>query len=254
MKIGAQFFTLRDFCKTPEELALSLRKVADIGYTTVQLSGTCEFEAEWMKEQLAKNGLQCVVTHVPATKLQENIKQVCDDHKVFGCSNVGLGFYSFKNDPLEDTYKQFCDTYRPVAKGVKAEGLQFMYHNHNGEFRKLGGKTILDKMAEDFAPDEMGFILDTFWIQAGGASPAEYIRRFAGRIPTIHLKDFRYNAEIKNCICAIGDGNINFDTVAAAAADSGVEYMLVEQDNCYGEDPFSALKRSYDYLKAMGLE
>jgi hypothetical protein len=53
---------------------------------------------------------------------------------------------------------------------------------------------------------------------------------------------------------AIGDGNINFAAVAAAAADSGVDYMLVEQDDCHGEDPFSAMKRSYDYLKAMGLE
>jgi len=254
MKIGAQFYTLREFCKTPEDLALSLRKVADIGYTTVQLSGTCEFDAAWMKNELDKNGLQCVVTHVPVAKLQENIKTVCDDHKVFGCGRVGLGFYSFKNDPLEDGYKQFCDTYRPIARAVKAEGLQFMYHNHNSEFRKLDGKTVLDKMAEDFSPEEMGFILDTFWIQAGGANPAEYIRRYAGRIPTIHLKDFRYSSEIKSCICAIGDGNINFEAVAAAAADSAVEYMLVEQDNCYGEDPFSALKRSYDYLKAMGLE
>ena len=109
--------------------------------------------------------------------------------------------------------------------------------------------------AEDFSADELGFILDTFWIQAGGANPAEYIRRYAGRIPVIHLKDYQFaTGEVKNSICAIGDGNINFGAVAAAAADSGVEYMLVEQDTCHGEDPFSAMKRSYDYLKAMGLE
>ena len=255
MKIGAQFYTLREFCKTPEDLALSLRKVADIGYTTVQLSATCEFDAQWMKEQLAANGLQCVVTHVAPVKLQEQMKQVCDDHKVFGCPNVGLGFFSFKKDPLEEQYKNFCDTYLPVAKGIKAEGLYFMYHNHNAEFRKLDGKPILDKMAEDFSADELGFILDTFWIQAGGANPAEYIRRYAGRIPVIHLKDYQFaTGEVKNSICAIGDGNINFSAVAAAAADSGVDYMLVEQDDCHGEDPFSAMKRSYDYLKAMGLE
>ena len=257
MKIGAQFFTLRDFCKTPEDLALSLRKVADIGYTTVQLSGTCEYDAAWMKEQLAANGLKCVVTHVPAAKLQENLKQVCDDHKVYGCPNVGLGMFSFnpKFDPLEARYEEFCAIHRPIAQAVKAEGLYFMYHNHNAEFRKLGGKPILDKMAEDFSADELGFILDTFWIQAGGANPAEYIRRYAGRIPVIHLKDYQFaTGEVKNSICAIGDGNINFAAVAAAAADSGVDYMLVEQDDCHGEDPFSAMKRSYDYLKAIGLE
>ena len=257
MKIGAQFYTLREFCKTPEDLALSLRKVADIGYTTVQLSGTCEYDAAWMKEQLAESGLQCVVTHVPAAKLQENLKQVCDDHKVYGCPNVGLGMFSFnpKFDPLDVRYEEFCRIHRPIAQTIKAEGLYFMYHNHNAEFRKLDGKPILDKMAEDFSADELGFILDTFWIQAGGANPAEYIRRYAGRIPVIHLKDYQFaTGEVKNSICAIGDGNINFSAVAAAAADSGVDYMLVEQDDCHGEDPFSAMKRSYDYLKAMGLE
>lgn len=257
MKIGAQFFTLREFCKTPEDLALSLRKVADIGYTTVQLSGTCEFDAAWMKEELAKNGLQCVVTHTPAPKLQEDIKKVCDDHKVFGCANVGLGMFSFspKFDPLDARYEEFCSIYRPIAQAVKAEGLYFMYHNHNAEFRKLGGKTVLDQMAEDFSADEMGFILDTFWIQAGGADPAEYIREFAGRIPCIHLKDFAYSAEpaIAERISAVGDGNINWQQVVEAAVDSGVEYMLVEQDTCHGEDPFTCLRRSYEYLKAMGL-
>ena len=210
-----------------------------------------------MKEQLAVNGLKCVVTHVPAPKLQENIKQVCNDHKVYGCPNVGLGMFSFnpKFDPLEARYEEFCTIHRPIAQAVKAEGLYFMYHNHNAEFRKLGGKPILDKMAEDFSADELGFILDTFWIQAGGANPAEYIRRYAGRIPVIHLKDYQFaTGEVKNSICAIGDGNINFAAVAAAAADSGVDYMLVEQDTCHGEDPFSAMKRSYEYLKAMGLE
>jgi sugar phosphate isomerase/epimerase len=77
MKIGAQLYTLRDFCKTTEDLALTLKKVADIGYTTVQLSATCEFDAQWMKEQLAANGLKCVVTHVAPVKLQEQLKQVC---------------------------------------------------------------------------------------------------------------------------------------------------------------------------------
>ena len=255
MKIGAQFFTLRNHCKTLDDLSLSLRKVADMGYSTVQLSAVCEFEADWMKQELDRNGLKCVVTHTPVDKLKGDLKKVCDDHKTFGCHNVGLGMFTFKNDTPEERYAAFLEEYAPVAKGIKEQGLLFMYHNHNAEFRKIGGKTILRKMAEDFAPDEMGFILDTFWIQAGGANPVEYIREFAGRIPCIHLKDFRYNPdEIKNSICAIGDGNINFEAVAAAAADSGVEYMLVEQDNCYDEDPFDALRRSYAYLKSIGLE
>lgn len=254
MKLGAQLFTLREFCKDLDGFALSLKKVADIGYTTVQISGTCEFEAEWLKAELQKNGLTCVVTHVPVAKLQENLDQVCADHKVFGCENVGLGFYSFKKCELPQGYEEFRDAWLPVAKGVKERGLRFMYHNHSSEFRKVDGKPILLKMAEDFSPQEMGFILDTFWLQAGGVNPAEYIRKFAGRCPCVHLKDFMYApGEVKEGICAVGDGNINFDAVVSAAEDAGVQYLLVEQDDCHGEDPFECMRRSYEYLKAMGL-
>ncbi len=255
MKIGAQVYTVREFCKDLTGLAESLKKVADIGYTTVQISGTCDFEADWMREQLDSSGLQCVVTHVPPKKLQEELDKVCADHKVFGCENIGLGYYNFKTKSPEEAYPEFLETYKPIAAAIREKGLRFMYHNHDAEFRKLEGKTLLRRMAEDFSPEELGFVLDTFWIQAGGADPAEYIREFAGRIPCIHLKDFAYSEEpaIAERIAAVGDGNINWQRVVAAAADSGVEYMLVEQDTCHGEDPFACLRRSYEYLKAMGL-
>ena len=73
MEIGAQFFTLREFCQTLEGFAEALARVADIGYRTVQVSGTCAFEADWLREQLARTGLRCVITHpkpepMPATQ------------------------------------------------------------------------------------------------------------------------------------------------------------------------------------------
>ena len=37
MKIGAQLYTVRDFCKTLDGFSETLKKVADIGYTTVQV-------------------------------------------------------------------------------------------------------------------------------------------------------------------------------------------------------------------------
>ena len=58
MQIGAQFYTLREHCKTLEDFAESLKRVADIGYRTVQISGVCAYEPEWLQEQLQKNGLR----------------------------------------------------------------------------------------------------------------------------------------------------------------------------------------------------
>ena len=255
MKIGAQFYTIRDYCKTLEDFSESLKKVADIGYSTVQISGTCAFDAQWLKEELDKNGLKCVITHTAVPRLLNETVAVCDEHKIFGAGCVGLGMHKMPGEDLEAEYAQFLELYKPVAKTIKEQGLYFMYHNHDHEFRKIGGKTILEKMAEDFAPDEMGFTLDTFWVQAGGANPVEWIEKLKGRLPCIHLKDFQFaRGPIHDHICAVGDGNINFEPVIRAAEDAGTEYLLVEQDLCHGEDPFACLARSYRNLRALGLD
>ena len=91
MLIGAQLFTVRDACKTLDDFAETLKKVADIGYTTVQVSGTCPFEPDWLAAELKKNGLKCVITHTPPAKLLTDPVQVAKDHDVFDCQYVGLG-------------------------------------------------------------------------------------------------------------------------------------------------------------------
>ena len=65
MIIGAQLYTLREFCQTPEAFAQTLNRVAELGYKTVQVSGTCAYEPAWLKEQLRAAGLSCLLTHTP---------------------------------------------------------------------------------------------------------------------------------------------------------------------------------------------
>ena len=248
MEIGAQFYTLRDFCKDLDSFAETLKKVADIGYKTVQISGTCDYEPEWLKSELKKNGLKCVLTHTPADKLQNDPAKVAAEHDLFDCKYVGLGWFGFDEEKEGQHYDDFIRIYKPVANTLKQNGKYFMYHNHDGEFKKYNGKLIIESLAEDFSPDEMGFTLDTFWVQAGGGDPAQWIERLSGRVPCIHLKDYAFGRKM----AVIGEGNINFDRVFEKAESAGTRYMLVEQDDCNGEDPFDCLKRSYEYLKSRG--
>ena len=251
MKIGAQFYTVRNQCQTLDDFALTLRKVADIGYKTVQISGTCPYEAQWLKEQLDKNGLQCVLTHIPVPRLVGETAQVIADHHVFGCEHIGLGWYAFNEDNAEESYAHFMETYPRVAEEIRAGGRYFMYHNHDQEFKRApgGGKQIiLEKLAQEIPAEVMGFTLDTFWVQAGGGDPAQWIANLAGRVPVIHLKDYAYGRKM----AVVGEGNINFSRVFSAAEESGTKYLLVEQDDCNGEDPIECLRRSYEYLKACG--
>ncbi len=248
MEIGAQFYTVREFCKDLGGFSQSLKKVADIGYKYVQISGTCPFEPEWLKKELEKNDLKCVLTHTPPAQLTADPVQVAKDHTVFGCENVGLGGYTFNETDPAKNYANYLATYKPIAEALHANGKYFMHHNHSYEFKKLDGKLVLERLAEEFSADILGFTLDTYWVQKAGGDPAQWIEKLAGRLPVIHLKDYAEGAVMS----VIGEGNINFDRVFEKAETSGVKYMLVEQDNCNGEDPFECLTRSYRYLKARG--
>ena len=70
MLLGAQIFTVRKYATNLEDFSETLKKIADIGYTTIQASGVCEYEPEWLDEQLKANGLRCVITHINPEKIR----------------------------------------------------------------------------------------------------------------------------------------------------------------------------------------
>ncbi len=257
MITGVQMYTVRDFCKDLDGFAETLKKIADIGYTTVQVSGTCAYEADWLKEQLDKNGLKCVITHTAPDRLQNETAKVAEEHSIFGCDNVGLGYYGFEGEDPKKSFDDFFKMYIPVADKLAENGKYFMYHNHANEFQRIDGKLIMEHIAERFSKDVCGFTLDTFWVQTGGCNPAELIEKLSGRVPVIHLKDYAYgkvDGKFDKKMAVVGEGNLNFDSIFKAAEKAGTQYMMVEQDNCYGEDPFDCLKRSYNYLKSCGFK
>ena len=253
MLIGAQLYTVEKFCRNLDDLSETLKKVADIGYTTVQLSGVCEYDPQWMKEQLDKNGLACHLTHIGFDKMKADPVAVCRDHDILGCKYIGLGMMPGIREVTEESYQNFVKELRPVVETFAKEGHKFFYHNHHYEFmRSDNGKLYLERMAEDFSPEEFGFTLDTYWVQFGGANPVEWIERLKGRLECIHLKDMKIVGKEQR-MAPIGEGNLNFPKIVEAAADAGVQYMFVEQDKSYDEDPFDCLKRSYQYLTSLGL-
>ena len=91
MILGAQFYTLRNFCKTTEGLDESLKKVADMGYTAVQLSGVCEYDAEWVAERCREYGLKIVITHFNYDKILNDTEATIEFHKKMDCKYIGLG-------------------------------------------------------------------------------------------------------------------------------------------------------------------
>lgn len=249
MKIGAQFYTLRDKCQDLEGLSASLKKIKEIGYNYVQISGVCKYDAKWLKDELDKIGLTCVLTHFSADEILNNTEEVVKFHNIFGCKNIGLGSMPYKVNE-ENLYK-FIEEFKPVARKIKELGSTLCYHNHHWEFSKCAdGKYIMDKLAEAFEPDELHFTLDTYWVQFGGCDVCDVIDKLSGRLTCVHLKDFLLVGEEQR-MASVGSGSLSFPKIIKHLEAAGTEYALVEQDNCYGKCPFECLKNSYEYLRGI---
>ena len=252
MKIGAQLYTVRDFAQNTDDLEKTLARVAEIGYREVQVSGTCAYEPAWLAERLRKYGLSCALTHTAMDKMKQDPAGVCRDHAVFGCNYIGIG--SLPGGVNDEKYDAFVQDFLPVAKVFRENGCKLFFHNHHWEFaRSRTGERFLERFLADFPPELLSITLDTYWVQYGGASPEEILRALASRAECVHLKDLAIVGG-KQRMAVLGEGNLNFPKIIAAAEDAGTEHLLVEQDDCYGEDPFECLARSYRYLRALGLE
>ncbi|MBE6586450.1 MAG: sugar phosphate isomerase/epimerase [Ruminococcaceae bacterium] len=252
MKIGVQFYTLRNQCATLEGLEDSMKKVADMGYKHIQLSGVCVYDPQWMSEKLKETGLSCEITHYSYDKIVGKIEDTIAFHDTIECKWIGIG--SNPKGATPEGLAAMVSDLRPSIEKIVASGHKFMYHNHHMELARFEGKTFLDLLCDAFTPEECGVTLDTYWIQAGGGDPAWWLRKLKGRVDCIHFKDMVYSPVDRGVRMApIGKGNMNYADILRACDDANVQYAFIEQDNCYEEDPFSCLKQSYDYLKAQGM-
>ncbi len=249
--VGAQMFTLRNFTKTIPQIQDTLKKVGEIGYTAVQLSALGPVDPKDLARVVSKSGLRVAATHVGWNRFQKELDQVIEEHRMLGCTHPAVGGLPGEYFSLAGLTK-FVQELAPVADRLAKAGMDFSYHNHNHELAKFGDKTWLETLLSMTSAAQLKAEIDTYWIQAGGGDPAAWIRRCAGRIPLLHVKDMAIMPDRQVRMAEVGHGNLNWPEILKAAEESGVEYLLVEQDDCYGRDPFESLAMSYAFLKSMG--
>lgn len=229
-----------------------------MGFSSVQLSGVCAYDAGWMKERLDACGLTADITHFDYRKVAFDTENTIAFHDIMNCRYIGIGgIPDFKkNGCRSEDFDKFVLEIAPAARRIAASGKhKFMYHNHNMEFAKSGGITYLEKLCNAFPSDVLGITLDVYWAQAGGADPVQWLGKLKGRANCVHYKDMVYSAaDLDVRMAPVGYGNMNYEKIVEATVDAGVEFAYVELDSCYGEDPFECLKKSYKYLMTLGLK
>lgn len=252
MLIGAQTYTVREYTQNEQDFRQAMKRIADIGYKSVQLSAIGPIAPEILREVCDQNGLRIVLTHTNPDRMLSDTEGVIRDHDIMGCRYIGVGMMPERYRSAEGVH-QFVKDYLPAARKMADSGKLLMYHNHHLEWQKVDGKrNMMDVLLEGFAPELMGVTLDTYWVQAAGADIGDTIDSMQDRIPCVHLKDMAVEG-FETRMAVVGEGNIPFDRILRQLKGLGkTEHILVEQDRCYGEDPFECLRRSFNYLKELG--
>ena len=251
MVIGAQMYTLREYCRNEPDLGKTLEKVAGMGYEYLQLSAIGPIAPERVKALCDGNGLKIVLTHNPEGEFLEAPDALIDKHRLYGCRYVGLGFLPDRYHQPEGL-KRFAQDFGPAAEKLRAAGMKFMYHNHAFEFEHMpDGRTMMDHLLEMMPAELMGITADTYWLQFGGMDVCGWLKAHAERLHCVHLKDYAVKG-FEARMAAVGQGNLNFAHILETLEQNRMtEYALVEQDNCYGASPFDCLRQSLEYLNGM---
>lgn len=239
---AVQLYTLRN--ETEADFSGTLKKVAELGFDAVEFAGFGDMSAAEVKNLLDELDLKAASSHVPLEELKNNLPKVIEDQKTIGSEFIVCPYIEKRS---EADYMALIEDLKEIGDACSKEGLTLCYHNHDFELEPFqGGRKPLDAILEETEENQVKAEFDIYWLQKAGEQPSEWIDRYQGRTPLIHLKDMTLDEE--QFFAELGTGGVDLDTVFVLGEKAGVEYWIVEQDESR-TSPLESLEVSMNYLK-----
>ena len=259
-KISLQMYTMRAHTQTLSDLEKTIEKLAEIGFKMLQYSIPEAYDAKAVYDIFEKNGITNDSVFTPFLKIEENTKTILEQCELFQTDYVRID--SMPKD-LSDSpagYKMYAHCLNEAAAELKKHGKKLLYHFHAFEFIRFGNETANDNFLKESDPEVIQIIPDTHWIHSGGKSVTEFLTKYKDRYDYIHAKDFGISKREgifesrPICFAPVGEGNLDWKPIIDLAKSNGVKSYAIEQDDCYGRDPFDCVKSSYNFLRQIGAE
>lgn len=265
--VALQLYSVRD--DMAADFEGTLKKVKALGFDGVEFAGLFGLSAAKVKEICANIGLTPISAHVPYADMAADINMV-SEYAEIGCKYIVVPHISSEYLPGGEKAEEFIEKLKTLGQKANEYGMKLCYHNHDFEFEKVNGEYKLDILYKEVPSDLLSTQLDTCWVNVGGENPVDYIRKYAGRIEIIHLKDFA-GSKSDNMYALIGidddkkkessgsfefrpvgSGLQDFPAILAASKEVGAKWVVVEQDSpSMGKTPLECAESSIKYLKSI---
>jgi sugar phosphate isomerase/epimerase len=245
--VGLALYTLRS--ELAHDFEGTLRQVAAIGYRELDMYVyETPLEAPATRAILDRTGLKCTSARVRTTHLYRGWERFLDAAAVLGARYITLAYLAPEEIVTLRDWQELAALFNRSAEAAARHGLTFCYHNHESEFVPVGGTVPYDLLVAETDPALVKLQVDVYWLTRGGRAPATELRRLAGRVATLHLKDM--DATPARGITTVGRGTIDFAALLRAAIDTGIGHWYVEEDNPRGPG-IDAVRFAYQYLNRL---
>ncbi len=271
LPVAVQLYSIRDDASANPEAAL--RAVKEMGYDGVEFAGLYGYAPEKIKALCEEYGLTPISAHVPLDEMAADPEGVIGAYAVIGVKYIAVPYLQEERRPGFAGWEGTIADIKRCAEVARAKGIKMLYHNHDFEFVKIDGEYALDILYNTISEDLLATEIDTCWVNVAGEVPADYIRKYTGRSPVVHLKDFYKAGEKAEGMYEligikpesetaseesfgfrpVGHGLQNIPAILEASVDAGAEWVVVEQDRpALGLTPMESIKTSREYLKSLG--
>ncbi len=228
-------------------LGAQFRRLKALGYTDVQPYHTQWDDPQEMKALLEEIGLGCTTGHFTLEMFEQEFGRVTGACRVLGLDLAVAPFLQPERRPADaEGWRAFGRQLEAIAARLADHGIAFAWHNHAFEFEPLPDGSL---PIEHLLGDTLPFEIDVAWIARAGADPLAWLRRYAGRIPAVHVKDMAPagEAEDEGGWADLGQGVLDWDGLLPAAIATGAKLLVLEHDLPSDWDRFA--RRSMDGLR-----
>lgn len=238
---------IRDQIK--EDYKATLKKVAEIGYTYLEIGNYLGPSLEEFKAFLKDINLIPIAggTSIADMMDVEKLKKMIEDALLMEKKYL-ICYWPWMDDGLDkklDDFLEASERLNMVGEQCKKMGIKFAFHNHEKEFVPVEGyQWGYEAILENTDPGLVDMQLDLYWITLGGGDPLHLFEKYPGRYKIFHVKDMDNTSE-KLYTCP-GYGVIDFKEIFSKSKEAGVEYYIVEIDE--HPEPMKCIEDSYNYL------
>ena len=237
-RVGLMLYTVREDCA--RDFEGTVRAVGALGFEGVEVFDLHGHPAEEVRGWLDELGMVAFGRHALLEAIENSLPELAAEARVLGWSRLSVAWI----DPAHLGDPELPARLGRAAAAAAAHGLELGYHNHDAELEPLAsGERFLDLI-----PPELFLEVDLGWTWFAGVDPVELLAQFGARVPFVHVKDFA--SRDRTAFCPVGDGVVGYERVVPAALRSGVEWLIVEQDETDG-DAIAAARRSRDAVIAI---